>query len=411
MGPYRAWAEIDLDALGRNLDAIRRRAGEGVRVLLVVKADAYGHGALAVAHHALRCGIWALGVGTSSEALALRRGGVRTPILVLGTVVDDEVPPLLAHGVEVGLHSLDRLRRLEHEAARASRVARVHLNVDTGMGRLGVLPERALALLEAAAASPHLELAGVMTHYSATEGGLSPAAWEQERRFRRVLDEARAAGLSVGCVHASNSAALFTGMPSFDAVRPGIAALGVLPEGVPGREELEPVMALRTQVVFLKDLPAGAAVGYGSTWRAPRPTRIATLPLGYADGLPWRASGSAEVLIRGRRAPIVGRISMDYTTIDVGHVPGARVGDTVTILGRDGAEEVRVEDLAARAGTIPYEVTCSIGPRVERLPVGGEDLLVPRGAVRERTPAAAPADVRREHPSRSAKMPHAAAEE
>lgn len=378
MRPYRAWAEIDLDALCHNLAVIRRRAGDGVRVLLVVKADAYGHGALPVAHHALRAGIWALGVGTSSEALALRRGGVRAPILVLGTVVDDEVPLLLAHRVEVGLHSIDRLRRLEREAARGGRVARVHLNVDTGMGRLGVRPERALDLLSAVASSPHLELAGVMTHYVATEGGLAASAREQQECFRRFLAAARSAGLPLGCVHASNSAALFTGMPSFDAVRPGIAAYGVLPAGVPGGEDLEPVMSLRTQIVFLKDLPTGATVGYGPTWRASRPTRIATLPLGYADGLPWRSGGRAEVLVRGMRAPIVGRISMDYTTIDVGHVEGARVGDTVTIIGRDGDDRLRVEDLAAQAGTIPYEVTCSIGPRVERLPVGGEDLLVPR---------------------------------
>jgi alanine racemase len=203
--------------------------------------------------------------------------------------------------------------------------------------------------------------------------------------FERVLGEARRRGLLRGWIHASNSAALFTGLePRYDTVRPGIGAYGIppgdLPAGVPGLGELRPVMTLRSQVVFLKDVPAGAPVGYASSWRAPRRTRIATLPLGYNDGVPWRLGNVGEVVIRGARAPIVGRVSMDYTTIDVGHVPGARVGDVVTLFGRGepgSAPPLSAEDLARLAGTIAYEVTCSVGKRVRRVYLGGLEIPLP----------------------------------
>lgn len=378
MESYRVWAEIDLDALTRNLTVIRRRAGAGVRVMLVVKADAYGHGAVPIAHHAVRCGIGALGVGTSAEALELRRAGLRVPILILGTIVDDEAVAVLRNRVDVGLHSLDRAGKLQELARELGLRARVHVNVDTGMGRLGVLPTRALDLFEAVERASHLELAGVMTHVSAPDGFLSPSTAAQLERFEVVLAQARERSLLRGWIHAANSAVIFTDpQRRYDTVRPGIAAYGVLPGELPGSAELEPVMSLRSQVVFLKDLAAGTPVGYASTWRAPRATRLATIPVGYHDGIPWRLSNRGEVLVRGRRAPIVGRVSMDYTTVDVGHVPGVRVGDTVTFVGRDGEGRIGVEEFAGWAETIPYEITCSIGDRVERVHRGGESLDVP----------------------------------
>jgi len=372
----RVWAEIDLDALTENLAAIRRRAGAGVRIMLVVKADAYGHGAVAVAHHAVRCGIAALGVGTSAEALELRQAGLTVPILVLGTIVDDEAAAVLRHGIEIGIHSSDRVEMLAELARRSELRARVHLNVDTGMGRLGVLPDNALRLLRLIAAAPGLELCGLMTHVSSPEGALAPETREQMERFERVLAAARRANLARGWVHAANSAAVFTDLePRYDTVRPGISAYGILPGCLPGAEELRPIMTLKSQVVFLKDVPAGASVGYGSTWTAPAPTRIATLPVGYADGVPWRLSNCGDALVRARRAPIVGRVSMDYLTLDVGHIPGVAVGDTVTLFG--GAGGTPVEEVARRAGTIPYEVTCAVGRRVRRVYLGGTQLTLP----------------------------------
>lgn len=389
MHAYRVWAEIDLDALAHNLTAIHERIGDAVRIMLVVKADAYGHGAVAIAHHALRCGISALGVGTSAEALELRRAGVRARILVLGTIVDEEASATLHHGIEIGLHSSDRARSLEELCARLGTKARVHLKIDTGLGRLGVLPSKAIELLETVHSSQHLELAGVMTHMAPGDGMLDPRTSEQLASFESVLSEARERGLLRGWIHAANSACVFTDMrPLYDCVRPGISAYGVLPGNMPGADQLEPVMSLHSQVVYLKDIPAGAAVGYSGTWNAPRATRIATLPVGYNDGLAWRLGNNGEVLVRGKRAPIIGRVSMDYTCIDVGHIPGVAVGDRVTIVGRQGAERITLEDVARSVGTIPYEISCAVGKRVERVYVGGEGVLIPHPPTRAAEPRA-----------------------
>lgn len=376
---YRVWADVDLDALAHNLAVIRELAGDRVAVMLVVKADAYGHGALAVAHHAVRCGVAALGVGTSAEALELRHGGVRVPILVLGTIVEDEAAAALRHGIHIGLHTTDRAIELQSLGKRLDLRAKVHLNIDTGMGRLGMPPERALDLLALVRDSSHLELSGVMTHISSPRGALDPSTTGQIERFEAVLAEARPAGLLGGWIHAANSACVFTGLdPLYDVIRPGISAYGVLPGGLPHAERLEPVLSLRSQVVFLKDVSEGTPIGYGSTFRAPAPARIATIPVGYNDGVPWRTGNLGCVLVRGQRAPIVGRVSMDYTTIDVTDVRDVRVGDRVTLIGRDGEAFLGLEEVAEQAGTIPYEITCSVGKRVQRVYQGGEDSILPR---------------------------------
>jgi alanine racemase len=375
---YRVWADIDLAALAQNLAVVRRRAGPGVRIMLVVKADAYGHGAVAIAHHAVRCGVSAFGVGTSAEALELRHAGVGLPILVLGTIIDDEAPDALRNDVHIALHSSDRRAMMQELARRMGVRAKVHLNIDTGMGRLGVLPSRALDLLREIRGSSNLELCGVMTHISAPDGAHAASTAEQQRLFEGVLRAARAEQLLAGWLHMANSAALFTDLrPRYDTVRPGISAYGVLPTDMPGSDELVPAMSLRSQIVFLKDIPAGFAVGYGSTWRSTRPTRIATLPVGYNDGVVWRLGNRGEVIVRGARAPIVGRVSMDYTTIDVGHIPGVQVGDVVTLFGSDGAETISAEEVAGKAGTIAYEITCAVGKRVTRIYHGASELVVP----------------------------------
>jgi alanine racemase len=345
--------------------------------MLVVKADAYGHGAVAVAHHAMRCGIAALGVGSSAEALELRHAGITIPILVLGTIIDDEADECLRNGVHIALHSSDRRAMLASLAKQLGVRAKIHLNVDTGMGRLGVLPHRAMELLREVRESKHLDLAGVMTHVSAGDGARSASTYEQQRLFERVLRDARSEGLLSGWIHMANSAAMFTDLrPRYDTVRPGISAYGVLPTDMPGSDELKPVMSLLSQIVFLKDIPKGYPVGYSSTWQSEQPTRIATVPVGYNDGVPWKLGNRGEFIVRGVRAPIVGRVSMDYTTIDVGHIPGASVGDVVTLIGADGHESISVEELARRADTIAYEITCHVGKRVRRMYTGGQNVLL-----------------------------------
>lgn len=373
----RAWAEIDLDAFRNNLRVARRLAA-GAEVWPVLKANAYGHGAARLARICAEEGVARLGVGDSTEALELRESGVLVPLLVLGTVIDAEVPDLLRHDIEVGVHSESRARKLGEQARRAGRRLGVHLKVDTGMGRLGVRPEAALRVAAAIRAEPRLELRGLMTHFASSAGTKDPFTAEQLRAFQATLAELRSAGVRIPRLHYANSAALCTGLrPLGDAVRPGICLYGVLPvelAAAPDRDPaadlgFRPVLSLRAQTVFLKDIPAGAPVGYNGRWRAERPTRVAILPMGYTDGIPYGlgVGGRGAVLIRGRRCPLVGAISMDYCTADVTEVPGAATGDTATFVGADGAERLRLEDLAAAAATIPYAISCALGRRVRRL--------------------------------------------
>jgi len=369
----RVWAEIELAALRANLAAVRERAGVGVEVLAVVKANAYGHGAPRVALALEREGVGRFGVADHEEALVLRRSGVRASLLVLGSVLPEEIPPLLGQRVAFAVSSASEVRTLEEATSRLAgtpateRVA-VHLNVDTGMGRLGCLPAEAPAVAGAIAAARHLEREGMMTHFSSAEEEDPAPTAEQVRIFDEVCREVERQGLAPRLFHAANSAGVARDLaPRLNVVRPGIALYGMHSNGTSSRLSLRAVLSLKTRVIFVKDVPAGATAGYGRTWRAPRASRLATLPVGYEDGYSLALSNNADVLIRGRRAPVVGRISMDYTTVDVTGVPEVAPGDEAVLIGRQGAEEVRAEEIAERAGTIPYEVTCGLGVRVGRI--------------------------------------------
>lgn len=364
----RVWADIDLDALARNLEWLGRKVGGTRRVLLVVKADAYGHGAVAVARFVCsRVPVAGFGVGDSGEALELREAGIDAPILVLGAIVDGEMPRVVAHDIAVTVHSFDRIRRLEAEARRQGRRCRVHVMVDTGMGRLGPFPEKALELARAVHRSERLVLEGIATHFSSSHRPRDPFTDEQIRRFEQFRRDLAAAGIGGVVAHAANSGAVLErGRAGFDLVRVGAAAYGLTVRSGEA-SDLQPVLQLKTQVIYLKDVPAGTPVSYERRYVTPRRTRIATLPIGYDDGLRYALSNRFDVLVKGRRAPIVGAVSMDYTMIDVGHIPGVRAGDVVTVLGRDGEEEVRVPDMAEAIGTVPYEITCALGRRVRRV--------------------------------------------
>jgi len=368
----RAWAEIRLDHLQRNLREITRTAGPGVEVMAVIKADAYGHGAVPVARAALDAGAARLGVGDSTEAIELRQSGITAPVHVLGALVEREIDEVIFHGITPTIHSLSRIASLDDRARAQGRRLPVHLMVDTGMGRLGVRPESALDLLREIAARPNLFLEGIATHLSSA-GDPDPAfTQEQLATFRRVLRTARASGMHIPKVHAAATGGLFFHGKGarFNMVRPGISLYGIDPGGLAERTgvRLEPVLSLRSQIVFLKQIEAGAPIGYGASWRAPARTMIATIPIGYDDGYPYTCSGKgAEVLVKGVRCPIVGTVTMDYLIVDVGRVVEPRVGDTVTLVGRDGDAEIRVEELARWAGTIPYAIPCGLGKRVRRI--------------------------------------------
>jgi alanine racemase len=366
----RTWAEVDLGALQRNLARVRSQTRDGVSIMLVVKADAYGHGAVPVSWHLLRHGVSHLGVGDSTEALELRDAGITAPILILGAVVHGELDDVVRGDIQVTVHSGDRVRSLRRQLGRTGPSVGVHIKVDTGMGRLGCHPERVLGIAREVKRSPRLRLEGIATHLAATGPDGGDDARKQLRRFRKVLSALEGEMLLPVLRHVYASGGVMSTLPSdFNLARPGLSVYGVDPHGR-SDSSLEPAMSWRTQVVFLKDHRRGARIGYGGTWRTPKRSRIATLPVGYNDGYRYAFSNCAEVLVRGRRCPVVGQVSMDYTCVDVTNVPGACVGDLVTLLGTDGEAHVGVRDLADLAETIPYEILCGIGRRVKRRYLG-----------------------------------------
>ncbi|MHC4732504.1 MAG: alanine racemase [Planctomycetota bacterium] len=385
MKSRRVWAEIDLDAITSNLRHFRLQAGDGKGVMAIIKANAYGHGAVPIAWHLAAQGVSALGVGDSQEAIELRRAGISIPIVILGAVVHGELGDVVADDIAVTVHSSERVRLLAREARRARRRVAVHLKVDTGMARLGCTPGHALEIARLIEASEYLSLEGLCTHFSSTSESVTK---HQIKRFEDVSEEIRQAGIRLPLRHAAATAAILAqAARHLDLVRPGLALYGIDP-GSAEHPELVPALTLKTQVIFLKDFAAGTPIGYERTHITPRRTRIATLPVGYNDGYPWRLGGRGEVLIRGRRAPVVGRVSMDYLTVDVGRIPGVSVGDEAILIGSAGGETIGATELAERTGTIPYEILTRIGKRVIRAYCGSAKPPAERGfAVIER-PAA-----------------------
>ncbi len=369
---------VDLAALRHNLGVLRDRLRPGVRLMAALKADAYGHGAEVLGPALERAGADAFGVATAAEALALRAHGVTRPILVLGPLRGC-LREVLAADVELTVTDTASLTAIETAGAAAS--ARVHLKVDTGMGRLGAAPEQALALAQALARSRSAELAAVWTHLACADepDALLPDGLtaRQLERFEATLATLRRAGIEVPLAHAANSAAtLWLPRAHCDLVRPGLALYGhhatpaaqaLLPAEV---RALRPVATLRAPVTFVKRVARGASVSYGATWRAPRDTEIATVRLGYADGYPRAAGNRAEALVHGVRVPVVGRVCMDQLMLDVGALAGSvALGDAVTMLGPDGPSAAA---LAARLGTVSYELLTNLNaPRLARVYVDG----------------------------------------
>jgi alanine racemase len=361
-------AEIDLGAVQRNFQRVREAVGTAVRVFGVVKADAYGHGAVPVAR-ALEPLCQALAVSLVEEGLELRAAGIRAPILVLGAYYNRHHDEVLAERLTPVVYDLGDLERFGETATRRGRRAEVHVKIDTGMSRLGISVDELQAAFAVFDRHPSLRLAGLCTHFASADLPDRTITDEALARFETCVFEARARGFEGLVNHAANSAAAvrFAGA-RLDAVRPGLALYGAMPSNEVSLAGLEPSLRLRTRIMAVHDVPAGTAVSYGGLWRASRRSRIATLPLGYADGYPRHVSG-ASVLVAGRRVPVVGAVCMDMLMIDVTDVPAAvaSAGAEVTLLGRDGAEEIGVDDLARWAGTINYEILCGISKRVPRI--------------------------------------------
>ena len=364
------WLEIDLSAIAGNVRLLADRA-EDAEAMVVLKADAYGHGALQVAHTALRNGATWLGVACVPEARALRRAGIRAPVLVLGYTPGWQGREAVGLDLTLAVFDLDTARGLARAARALDSTVSVHVKVDTGMHRLGVSPADVPEFVTALADMDGLEVTGIFTHFASADD-LSPDGLAvtdaQVATFRLVLDRLDATGRVPATVHASNSAGLLCRDDArFDLVRPGIAVYGLPPGPDVPVAGLRPALAWKSQVAQVHDLPAGAAVGYGQTWTAARPSRVATIPVGYADGVRRAPATWRHVLVRGRPAPLVGRVSMDQISIDVTDVPGARRGDEVVLIGRQGSEELQATLVAEWLGTSCYEVVAGILARVPRV--------------------------------------------
>jgi len=365
------WADIDLGAVRHNLARLRARA-PGRRVIAVVKGGAYGHGAVRVARTLAAAGCEAFGVAMLDEALELRAAGLALPILLLQGLHDPaEADTALEARLWPAVSRPSALEPLAAAARRAGRRFPLHLKIDTGMGRLGMQPGELAGVLDRLKAAPELELSGVMTHLADAEDLASPEPARQRARFTELVNTVRERGFRPDWLHVDNSGGILRGpTPGTTAVRPGISLYGIDPTQQSGLG-LEPVMTLRTRVIHAKDVPAGTRIGYGGTFCAPGPTRILTVPVGYADGLPRAASNRFSVgLASSGRLRLVGRVSMDTATLDAGPDSNADVGDEVVIFGRAGTLLVPVEELATAADTVAYEILSRIGPRVPRVERG-----------------------------------------
>jgi alanine racemase len=362
------YVEIDLNALRHNFALAAERAGGAGRILAVVKADAYGHGATQVARALRRQGAHWFGTALLEEARELREAGLNDPILVLGGVFPGQEESFAALNLTPCIFDLEAARRLNAAGGASGRSISCHLKIDTGMGRVGFLPEDLPEVLKQLRELEHLHFKGVLSHLALADDPSSSHNEEQMARFHAVLDTLREYDLHPRHVHIDNSAALYSDlMPECTLVRPGVTLYGGYPSGHFAHLDLQPVMHWRTVVAAIKTLPAGRGVSYGHRFVTERPTRIATLPVGYADGYNRRLTGCGEVLIGGRRAPVVGTVCMDWTMVDVTDLPEVGVGALVTLLGCDGDDCIRAEEWAERIGTINYEVFCQVSKRVPRV--------------------------------------------
>lgn len=366
------YAEIDLSAIRDNIRAIRARVGPRVKIMPAVKANGYGHGAVEVSRAVLDAGANMLGVATPEEGIELREAGFEcVPILILGASTPDAAGEIVRAGLASAACDLTYVRALSEQAVKQNRVASVHVKVDTGMGRIGVQAEEALEFVLAVRSLPNLNVDGIFTHFPSADEADRTFTTAQIVTFAKVVDALKRHGLSIPA-HASNSAGVLAYPEAdFDAVRPGIMIYGSYPSWeVPQSIPLREAMTLKTRIVFLKEVDVGTTVSYGRTHTLKRRSKVATLPIGYADGYQRALSNRGEAAVRGVRVPVIGRVCMDQIIVDVTDVPGAAVGDEVILLG-GGYSYLYANEVAERAGTISDETFCAITSRVPRVYVNG----------------------------------------
>ncbi len=368
---HRIYAKIDLSAVAHNIKLIKEKIG-GSRLMLIVKADAYGHGALAVAKAAEKAADY-LAVAEMGEAMELRAGGICAPILILGYTSPSLYAAALENDITLTLFTAESAKALSDLCVKTGKTARVHFAVDTGMGRIGwQVCEQSADEAAEAARLPGIYAEGIFSHFATADCENSSFAEEQRAQFERFLSMLKTRGVDIPIKHMNNSAGLVKFREQYDMVRAGIVLYGLYPsenvKAAAGESfALRPAMELITHIAHIKELEAGKPISYGATYVTARKTRVATLPVGYADGYPRALSSKGEVLVHGVRCPILGRVCMDQMMVDISAVPEAKAEDKVVLVGRDGAECISAEEIAAHADTITYEFICGISKRVPRI--------------------------------------------
>ncbi|MDI6807630.1 MAG: alanine racemase [Candidatus Eisenbacteria bacterium] len=366
---FPTWVEIDLDAVEANIRATKEWIGAGKKILFVVKADAYGHGALELSRVASKYGVAMLGVATLHEGVELREGGISVPILLLSPSLPSEIDQLVHYRLRPSISTFEFAEKLSRTAKESGKTVPVHIEVDTGMGRSGVDFDCADDFIRKVAQLPSIAVEGVFTHFPDVTPGSMPQSGVQLKEFVALTDSLERAGIKIPCRHAANSAGILGLTDShLDMIRPGLMIYGRYPWPELSKQvKLQPVMSFRTRTVQLRRLPAGRSVSYGRAFVTKRETVVAVVAAGYGHGYSWLLSGRGNVLVRGMRAPVIGNVTMDLTMVDVTGVPNASEGDEVVLFGRQGKEEITIEEVAAWSDSIVYEIMCSIGKRVVRV--------------------------------------------
>ena len=362
------WAEINLGNLARNFHQIKKAAIDGAKIMVTVKADAYGHGLISVAKRLVKCGVDFLGVASIDEGIILRREGVNTPILVMGVALKEHIEAFFTFKLTPTVCDMALAAALEKKAKSLNQPINIHIKVDTGMGRIGVSHYDALKLVKRVALFKSLKVEGLFTHFAFADMNRKFTHY-QAFLFYRLISKLNNCGIQVPLVHAANSAGLLDyGNTHFNMVRPGLAIYGLY-SGKNPKIKLKPVLSLKTKVVFVKRVPQGTGISYGHTYVTGRDTKIATLPIGYGDGYQRNLSNLAPVLIKGKRFKVSGRICMDQMMVDVGNSK-INIGDEAVLIGSQGKNNISTEELAELSAAIPYEVVCSLGSRIPRVYIG-----------------------------------------
>ena len=367
---YRpTWVEIDLNAIKYNFFQLKKLLKKNTAMLIVVKANAYGHGILEVSKALVKAGVDYLGVATTDEAILLRENNFNIPILTLGGILKPEISAVIKNNITQTVHDIELARNINISAARLNKKAKVHIKIDVGMGRIGVWHENAIEFMKKVACLKNIEIEGIFSHFPSADEDRELTI-SQIERFRSILQDLKSIGIKVKYRHIANSTAVTSYKDShMDLVRPGLMVYGLYPKryGYSKKIDLRPALSLKSRIVFIKDVPSGRRISYGGTYTTNRQTKIATIPIGYGDGFSRSLSNKGYVLIKGKRSPILGRICMDQIMVDIGHIDRIEQGEEVVLIGEQKRDRIRVEDIAHLCGTIPYEVVCWLDNRIQRI--------------------------------------------